>query len=338
MGGVNPVRLHVQGLLKGAHGRRNIAVKIVCHAHVGLRFDQRGIDSQGLGIGFDSSLPVAPAHGVAAAPQVLLDGGVRVRRQTGRRKRLGRNRWTAQPGQDESGEQQVYAHQPCCGAWHSAHHTQQARESKAGACSAWPAVIVFEGRLVPMPPVEAATSPLTLLLSLGMLVLGLGILVPLVLVLLAAFQTVLGGVLERAAFRRSGLRCGRGDALIEQGDFAGAVRLFGEAFFLRPVRRDAELLSDIANYHSGLLSRLLTIADEMGKSVIHLPSLAVVDRLLAERLEIQLDYFRARKRRDAERLRDSQERLTKNQQLTRAAIDRLLNEIRSSSEEGVLYH
>ena len=189
-----------------------------------------------------------------------------------------------------------------------------------------------------MPPVEATTSPLTLLLSLGMLVLGLGILVPLVLVLLAAFQTVFGGVLERAAFRRSGLRCGRGDALIEQGDFAGAVRLFGEAFFLRPVRRDAELLSDIANYHSGLLSRLLTIADEMGKSVTHLPSLAVVDRLLAERLEIQLDYFRARKRRDTEQLRDSQERLTKNQQLTRAAIDRLLNEIRSSSEEGVLYH
>lgn len=189
-----------------------------------------------------------------------------------------------------------------------------------------------------MPPVEATTSPLTLLLSLGLLVLGLGILVPLVLVLLAAFQTVFGGVLERAAFRRAGLRCGQGDALIEQGDFAGAVRLFGEAFFVRPIRHDAELLSDIANYHSGLLSRLLTIADEMGKSVTHLPSLAVVDRLLAERLEIQLDCFRARKRRDAAQLRDSQERLTKNQQLTRVAIDRLLNEIRSSSEEGVLYH
>ena len=189
-----------------------------------------------------------------------------------------------------------------------------------------------------MPPVETTASPLTLLLSLVVLLLGLGVLVPLVLVLLTAFQTVFGGFLERAAFRRSGLRCGQGDVLIEQGDFAAAVRLFGEAFFLRPIHRDAELLSDIANYHTGLLSRLLTIADEMGKGVTHLPSLTTVDRLLTERLGIQRDYFRARERRDAEQLRDSQERLKNNQELTRLAINRLLDEIRSSSEERVQYH
>ncbi len=189
-----------------------------------------------------------------------------------------------------------------------------------------------------MPPVETTASPLSLLLSLGVLVLSLGVLVPLVLVLLAAFQTVFGGFLERAAFRRSSLRCSQGDVLIEQGDFAAAVRLFGEAFFLRPIRRDAELLADIANYHTGLLSRLLTIADEMGKGVTHLPSLAAVDRLLAERLEIQLDYFRARKRRDGQQLQNTQERLKHNQRLIRLAIDRLLEEIRSSSEERVQYH
>ncbi len=189
-----------------------------------------------------------------------------------------------------------------------------------------------------MSPVETAPSPLTLLLSLLVLLLSLGVLVPLVVVLLAAFQAVFGGFFERAAFRRSGVRCGQGDALIEQGDFAAAVRLFGEAFFLRPVRRDPELLSDIANYHTGLLSRLLTIADEMGKGVTHLPSLAVVDRLLDERLEMQLAYFRARKRRDTEQMRNTQERLKNNQKLTRLAINRLLDEIRSSSEERVQYH
>lgn len=189
-----------------------------------------------------------------------------------------------------------------------------------------------------MPLAEPTTSLFTLLLGILLLFVGLGVLAGLGLVLFSAFQSAFGGFFEQAAFRRSTVRCGRGDLLIEQGDFAGAVQLFGDAFFLKPIRRDSELLSDIANYHTGLLSRLLTIADEMGKGRARLPSLADVDRLLSERLELQFDYFRASKRGDRQKLQIAEERLKENQALARLAINRLLDEIRSSSEERVLYH
>jgi len=115
------------------------------------------------------------------------------------------------------------------------------------------------------------------------------------------------------------------------------MQAFAEAFFLRPSRREADLLADVANYHTGLLSRLLTIADELGKGRVRLLSLARTDRLLAERLEIQLDYFRAIKRGERERLRDIERRLRENQTQVRTVINRLIEEIRSS-EEKVLYH
>ncbi|MGE0827181.1 MAG: hypothetical protein AB7P18_34270, partial [Candidatus Binatia bacterium] len=92
-----------------------------------------------------------------------------------------------------------------------------------------------------------------------------------------------------------------------------------------------------ANYHTGLLSRLLTIADELGKGRVRLLSLARVDRLLAERLETQLEYFRMLKRNDRERVRETERRLRDNQGQVQTAITRLIDEIRSS-EEKVMYH
>jgi hypothetical protein len=115
------------------------------------------------------------------------------------------------------------------------------------------------------------------------------------------------------------------------------MRVFAEAFFLKPVRRDSALLSDIANYHTGLLSRLLTVADELGKGRARLLSLADTDRLLAERLELQLEYFRTVKREEPQDLRDIEQRLRDNETRVRAAVHRLVDEIRSS-EERVLYH
>jgi len=115
------------------------------------------------------------------------------------------------------------------------------------------------------------------------------------------------------------------------------MQAFADAFFLRPVRRDPDLLSDVANYNTGLLSRLLTIADELGKGRARLLSLARTDRLLSERLGIQLDYFRASKREDYEKLREIERRLRENQTQVRTAITRLIEEIRSS-EEKVMYH
>ncbi|MGH7960680.1 MAG: hypothetical protein ACRERD_02500 [Candidatus Binatia bacterium] len=174
-------------------------------------------------------------------------------------------------------------------------------------------------------------------MSLILLVVGLGLTVCLGALVFLAFNRSFGGLFERAAFRRYSMRCEQGDQLLEKGDLAGAVRMFGNAFFLKPVRRDSTLLTDIADYHTGLLSRLLMVADEMGKGRARLPSLADADRLLAERLELQLDYFRALRQGDSERAQKIERGLREHEGQVRAVLDRLISEIRSS-EERVLYH
>jgi hypothetical protein len=180
-------------------------------------------------------------------------------------------------------------------------------------------------------------SLLVIVFSVILLITGIGVMSYLFFLLFSAILASFGGLLEQAAFRRYSARCERGDALLEKGDLTGAVRAFAEAFFLKPVRRDSALLSDIANYHTGLLSRLLTVADELGKGRARLLSLADTDRLLAERLELQLEYFRTVKRGENQGLRDIEQRLRDNETRVRAAVHRLVDEIRSS-EERVLYH
>jgi Na+-transporting methylmalonyl-CoA/oxaloacetate decarboxylase gamma subunit len=180
-------------------------------------------------------------------------------------------------------------------------------------------------------------SLLIIALSVILLVAGVGIVAYVLFILITALVASFGGTFEQSAFRRYQARCEKGDQLLEKGDLAGAVRIFGDAFFLKLVRRNHSLLSDIANYHTGLLSRLLTVADEMGKGRARLPSLAEVDRLLAQRLDLHLDYFRARKREDDQRCREIERQLRENETHVRAAISRLIEEIRSS-EERVLYH
>ena len=188
-----------------------------------------------------------------------------------------------------------------------------------------------------MLSIDAPPSPLTLLFTAMLIVISIGIIGFLLFLVFSAFLRSFGGSFERAAFRRYSTRCGRGDELLEQGDFAGAVQIFGEVFFLKPIRHDSTLLSDIGNYHTGLLSRLLTVADEMGKGRARLPSLPDADRLLAERLELHYDYFRARKDNDTDRMREDTRCLRDNEAQVRVVVGRLLNEIRSS-EERVLYH
>jgi hypothetical protein len=186
----------------------------------------------------------------------------------------------------------------------------------------------------------STVSPTTLLLfvvSALLCVAAVGATVYLLTLLFSAFMSTFGGVFERALFRRHTRRCAQGDALLGKGDLVGAMQIFARAFFLNPVRRNLELLSDIANYHTGLLSRLLTIADDLGNGRARLPALAMTDRLLADRLDLQLDYFRSRKREDHARLHDLERQLRENQARVRSAITQLITEIRSS-EEKVLYH
>lgn len=180
-------------------------------------------------------------------------------------------------------------------------------------------------------------SALTLLLSLCFLAISIGLIYILGKIFLGGFSVSFGGLFERAVFRRQSLRCQRGDELLEQGDLAGAVRAFGSAFFLKPIRHDSSLLTEVGKYHTGLLNRLLTVADELDTERLSLPTLADTDRLLAERLEIQLDAFRERTG-EGRPLADRDPRLKENERQLRIAIDRLLNTITSSGEERVVYH
>jgi hypothetical protein len=188
-----------------------------------------------------------------------------------------------------------------------------------------------------MFPSASSTSLLTVVFSGVLLAVGIGVVGGLCFLLFSAFSSSFGGIFEQSALRRYSARCRQGDALLEKGDLAGAMRIFSESFFLKPIRRDSSLLSELANYHTGLLSRLLTVADELGKGSARLLSLADTDRLLAERLEIQLEYFRLRKRGETELLREIEPRLRENETKVRATVRRLIEEIRTS-EERVMYH
>ncbi len=183
-------------------------------------------------------------------------------------------------------------------------------------------------------------SFITLLSSLFFLIIGIGFIYLLVKIFLSAFRGSFGGLFERSAFRRHSLHCRRGDELLEQGDLAGAVQAFGGAFFLKPIRQDSALLTDIGKYHTGILNRLLTVADEMNKGQARLPSLADTDRLLAERLEIQLEHFRGLNSESSEGVSAGRldERLQENARQIRTSVDRLLNEIGSTGDERVVYH
>jgi hypothetical protein len=188
-----------------------------------------------------------------------------------------------------------------------------------------------------MSSIMPSASWPTMIFSVVLLAMGIGVVGYLCSLLFSALFSSFGGIFEQSALRRYSTRCKRGDELLEKGDLAGAMRVFAESFFLKPIRRDSSLLSDIANYHTGLLSRLLTIADELGKGSARLMSLAETDHLLAERLEIQLDYFRRLKHGETQHLRDIDYRLRENESKVRAAVRRLIEEIRSS-EERVMYH
>ncbi len=188
-----------------------------------------------------------------------------------------------------------------------------------------------------MFPSTPPDPSLTLIFSILLLAVGIGVVGYLCFLLFSALSASFGGFFEQARFRRHSARCQRGDALLEKGDLTDAAQVFIEAFFFKPVRHEASLLSSIANYHTGLLSRLLTVADELGKGRARLVSLADTDRLLAERLEIQLEYFRSLKQEEESPFQNFDHRLRVNETRVRASLKRLLQEIRSS-EERVLYH
>ena len=146
------------------------------------------------------------------------------------------------------------------------------------------------------------------------------------------------GALERARFARSLARATRVDAQLKARNVTGALREYEAAFCLMTVRADARLAEQIARHHVGLLSRLLSVADDLPQQRVRLLALAKVDRLLDRRGDMQRAYLQLRTRplRDTRRLQLERE-LRRNARATRTGIRELVADLQLLSERRVAY-
>jgi hypothetical protein len=121
----------------------------------------------------------------------------------------------------------------------------------------------------------------------------------------------------------------RGDALREQGNLDAALREYQAAFFLHPVR-DRQLATIVANHHTGLLSRLIAITEDVQGGTVRLFSLAKVDRLLNERSDLQRRHLTNRQSSDRQRGGGVHQQLVQNRRDLQAALRQLIVEIQAS--------
>jgi len=172
------------------------------------------------------------------------------------------------------------------------------------------------------------------------------VLLPIALVLVAGLVSLLArplvtpamGAMERARLQRCLARAARGDAHLQDHQVEPALREFEAAFCLMIVRADARLADQIVRHHTGLLSRLLSVADDLPQQRVRLLALAKVDRLLDRRTEMQRAYLQLRTRplRDSRRLQLERE-LRRNTRDARAAVRELIADLQLISARKVAY-
>ena len=143
---------------------------------------------------------------------------------------------------------------------------------------------------------------------------------------------------ERARFRRCLARAARGDALLQSRHIEAGLRELETAFCLFIVRADPRLADQITRHHTGLLSCLLTVADDLPTQRVRLLALAKVDRLLDRRGEMQRAYLQLRNRPlgDGRRLQLERE-LHRNTRDTRSAVRELIADLQLISSRKVAY-
>jgi hypothetical protein len=173
-----------------------------------------------------------------------------------------------------------------------------------------------------MPALETAIAALVLLplgLALVLLILGL-LLSPLAVPALRA--------LERARFARHLARAARADSHLKSRRLDAGLHDLELAFCLFTVRADPRLLEQIGAHHTGLLSRFLTVIEDLPQSRVRLLSLAKVDRILDRRgdLENALLQLRNRSWRDGRRIQLERE-LRRNARDLRAAVHELVADV-----------
>jgi len=178
----------------------------------------------------------------------------------------------------------------------------------------------------------------TWLVALVLLPIALVLVVGLVALLARPLVTPALAALERARFQRCLARAARGDAHLQERQTEAALRELEAAFCLIIVRAEPRLADQIPRHHTGLLSRLLSVADELPSQRVRLLALAKVDRLLARRSEMQRAYLQLRSRplRDARRLQ-LERGLRRNARETRAAVRELIADLQVINSRKVAY-
>jgi hypothetical protein len=169
---------------------------------------------------------------------------------------------------------------------------------------------------------------LSALLATLVVLASLGLLLYLVGLLFNAASLPLGGWLERRRFARYVARARRCDVLIQQGRTDLALRQLRAAFYLYAVSSRSVSMS-VANHHTGLLSRLISMTSDLHDGTVRLLSLAKTDRLLTERSELQRRYFAVRQGARKDRLREIQTQLSANSRDLETALEQLLTEARA---------
>ena len=107
-----------------------------------------------------------------------------------------------------------------------------------------------------------------------------------------------------------------------------ALRELELAFCLFTVRGDGRLIEQIAAHHTGLLSRFLTVIEDLPQGRVRLLSVAKVDRILDRRGELEAALLQLRNRswRDGRRIQLERE-LRRNANELRAAVRELVADV-----------
>jgi hypothetical protein len=168
-----------------------------------------------------------------------------------------------------------------------------------------------------------------------LLVLGsVALLLFLVSLLFNAAHIPLGRAMERRRFAARQERSKRGDKLLESGDVGRALDEFRRSFYLETIVSDRTLLGPVHNHHTGLLSRLIAVTDEVQGGTVRLMSLAKADRLLNERLDLHRRYFRARDGTNNGQTRELYAKLAQNRRDLDTCLQQLVAEISASRAEA----
>jgi hypothetical protein len=181
-----------------------------------------------------------------------------------------------------------------------------------------------------MPAIE------TLIAALILLPLAIGLLIGLLSLLLSPLTTPVLRSFERGRFARHLARAARADSLLKGRRLDAALRELEESFCTFTVRGDARLVEQVAAHHTGLLSRFLTVVDDLPAGRVRLLSLAKVDRVLDRRGQLQHALFQLRSRswRDGRRIQLERE-LRRNARDLRGAVRELVADVQLLSARRV---